>query len=414
MIAPADTAPLALEGVRILDLSGRRGQYCGKLFGDLGAEVILVEPPNGSSVRREGPFVNDRPGVEASLSFAYLNTSKRGITLDLDQPEGQKLLKRLCARADIVIESEKPGIMVRRGLGYDDLKAVRSSLVYTSLSAFGSSGPYADYEADDLTALALGGMLYLGGYTDSPPIAAYGEQAYAAVSLFGAVATMAALYAAETSGEGDLVDVSMQECVVMALENAAQTYDLENTVRKRYGGQQRQAAMGVYACKDGFIYLLAGGLAAGRFWPSLAKWLVDAGAPGAMELQEKCWLETKFIQTQEAMDKFAAIFEPFVINLTKDEIDRAGKERRIPLSPITTPADVLNNRQLRYRKFFVDVWNACAGRDITMPGAPYKLLGTPWRISRPAPALGQHNLEIYGELGLGARELQPLTAAGVI
>src|SRR5262249_33883466 len=157
-----------------------------------------------------GPFIDDRVSLESSLAFAYMNTSKRGITLDLECAEGQSIFRELAAQADLIIESDRPGRMAERGLGYADLSARRPNLVYTSITAFGQTGQYADYGADDLIGLALGGMLYLGGYTDSPPIGVHGNQAYAAASLFGAVASMAAVYAAEAGGAGDHIDVSMQ------------------------------------------------------------------------------------------------------------------------------------------------------------------------------------------------------------
>ena len=404
----------ALAGIRVLDASGAMGQYCGKLFADLGADVILVEPVGGSATRREGPFIDDRVGLESSLTFAYMNTSKRGITLNLDHAEGQSLLRDLAAQADLVIESERPGLMAERGLGYSELSARRSSLVYTSITAFGQSGPYAAYGADDLIGLALGGMLYLGGYTDSPPIGVYGNQAYSAASLFGAVASMAAVYAAETTGAGDHIDVSMQECMVLGLENAAQTYDLEGTVRKRYGGQQRQAAIGAYPCKDGYVFLLAGGIASNRFWIPTVQWLVEERAPGAEALTDPRWLEVKYVMSEEGKRIFGSVFEPFTRARTKKELVEAAVQRRIPLAPVSTPADVLQNRQLQHRQFFVEVMNSFAGRPIRMPGAPYKLFGTPWQISRPAPSLGEHNREIFGEIGRDAHDLAALFAAGVI
>src|SRR5690606_31216975 len=154
-------------------------------------------------------------------------------------------------------------------------------LVYTSITPFGQTGPYTSFVADDLTLLALGGMLYLGGYADGIPVSAYGQQAYMAASVFAAVATRGALLTAEETGEGEHVDVSAQECVVMAMENAIQFFELEGTVRKRYGGQQRQAGSGVFPCKDGYFVLLAGGIAANRFWKRFLGWMADESVEGS-------------------------------------------------------------------------------------------------------------------------------------
>ncbi len=411
---PASAAPGALDGIRVLDLSGPIGNYCGKLFADMGADVILVEPPGGSRLRFQGPFIGGNPVIEASLGFAYANTSKRGITLDLDHTDGQAVLRRLAATADLVIETEKPGAMARRGLDHAVLAGLRPSLVTTSITPFGQTGPYAGYEADDLVTLALGGMLYLGGYHDGAPIGAYGNQAFAAASLFGAFASMAAIYAAEAHGTGDHIDVSAQESAVMAMENAAQFFELEGSVRKRYGGQQRQAGSGVYRCKDGYVVMLAGGIAANRFWRRSTKWLLDFGVADAAEFERPEWLDMKFLATADAKATFQRIFQPFASARTKAELYEAGRERQIPIAPVATPAEILANKQLRHRKYFVEVWSAFAGCNITMPGAPYQFSATPWKVSRPAPALGEHTAEVLAGIGIVPAELQALRAAGAI
>src|SRR6201984_2652502 len=193
--AVASGAPAALTGIRVLDLSGLAGQYCGKQFADLGADVILVEPAEGSPGRREGSFLDDRAHAEFSLQFAYFNAGKRGAAIDIDRPEGQHIVRQLAKYADLIIESEKPGLMERRGLSFASLVASNPKLVMTSVTPFGQTGPYANDEAEDIVALALGGLLYLGGYPDTSPIAAYGNQAYLAAAQFASVASMMALLA---------------------------------------------------------------------------------------------------------------------------------------------------------------------------------------------------------------------------
>src|SRR5580692_6168337 len=192
-----DAAPSALAGLRVLDLSGLAGQYCGKQFADLGADVILIEPVMGSPVRRDGPFIDDRAHIEFSLPFAYFNAGKRGMAIDLDRPEGQRILRQLADGADLIIETEKPGTMSKRGLDHAALSVRNPRLVMTSVTPFGQTGPYAKYEAEDIVALALGGLLYLGGYPDTSPIAAYGNQAYLAAAQFASVASMLAVLAAD-------------------------------------------------------------------------------------------------------------------------------------------------------------------------------------------------------------------------
>jgi benzylsuccinate CoA-transferase BbsE subunit len=265
----SDAAPGPLQGVRVLDLTQGSEQYCGKLFAQLGADVLLIEPVGGCANRREGPFLEGRVHPEHSLSFAYFNQGKRGLALDLAQRAGQDVFRALVRNADLVIEAERPGQMRTRGLDHDALAAIQPAIVTTSITPFGQDGPYAQYEGGDLVALAFGGLLSLGGYPGLPPTAPYGNQALLSAAQFAAVASLMAIWEVEgQAGErrGQHVDVSVQESVTMALENAVQFVELEQTVRKRHAGQQRQAGTGVFACADGMVYLMAGGVASNKFW----------------------------------------------------------------------------------------------------------------------------------------------------
>lgn len=405
----------ALHGLRVLDLCGHATQYCGRMLAQMGADVVLVEPPGGASTRREGPFLEQHPHPERSLPFAYFNQGKRGMCLDLEQAQGQSLLRELARSADILIEAEPAGLMERRGLGYDDLKKINPGLVMTRITAFGQSGPYAHYAADDLVALAMGGLLYLGGYPDSEPLAAYGHQAYLAAAQFAAVGSLIALWSCEDGGgQGQQVDVSMQECVAMALENAVQFVDLEDTVRRRNGGLQRQAGTGVFACSDGMVYLMAGGIAANRFWSATTDWLVDVGAPGAQALREERWGDMAYLASDEAKERFEAIFLPYAASRTKAELYEEGQRRRIPICPVSTSADLLVNEQLRHRRFFQDdAPHPYSGALLALPGAPYRLTGTPWQAGRPAPRLGEHTSQILETLGYEWQAQQVLLRAGV-
>lgn len=405
----------ALVGLRVLDLSGPMGNYCGKLFADMGADVILVEPPIGTRLRREPPFLDAIPGLERSLSFAYHNTSKRGITLNLDSFAGQDLFRKLAVTADVVIETEKPGVMRQREIGYDVLYEVRPGLVFTSITAFGQSGPYAQYEAEDLIGLALSGFLYLGGYPDAAPTRIYGNQAYLCASMYGAVATMFAVFDAESTGTGQHVDVSMQECMVNGLENAAQFYDLEGTIRKRYAGGQRIAGIGVYACKDGYIFLTAGGVGgANKFWERTLDWLSEEKMAGVERLKGDEWTRVDYLLSDEAKRIFSELFESWTKTRTKAYLFHEGQRRHVPIAPVNTPADLLESRQLKYRGHYVEVMHPLRDKPMLMPGAPYKLSETPWHIQRRAPCLGEHNAEVYGEIGIDCTELEMLYSGGVV
>lgn len=392
------TSQKALHGLRVLDLAGPFGNYAGKMFAELGADVILVEPPQGSPTRARGPFLDDVEGPDRSVRFAYENLSKRGIVLDLEEDGDRAVFLDLAAKSDLVLESFGPGEMERLNLTGDTLRQRNPALVLSRLSAFGQTGPFAHYEAEDLTLLAMGGLLFLGGYPGEAPVAAGGGQAVMCGNVFAAVASLIALTGVDGTGEGQDIDTSIQESVVLALENAVQFYDLEGTVRQRYAGDQRQAGAGTFTCADGQIYLLAGGVAASKFWINTRQWMVDVGAEGADRLAGDEWFDVTFLRRQEAKDQFRKTFESFARGMTRAELYEEAQRRRVPLAPVNGPADLQHNRQLRYREFFVQVANALPGVDLLMPGAPYKLSATPWAVARPAPALGEHTQEVLDEL----------------
>lgn len=389
----------ALAGLRVLDLSGASGQYCGKMFSDLGADVILVEPPGGSPVRSLPPLFRGTDGAEHSLSFAYFNAGKRSACIDLDDPDGRQRFKALVAGSDLVLESEPPGRMAARGLAYETLRVSNPALVMTSITPFGQTGPQADFASDDLISLAAGGMLYLGGYHDSAPIAAAGDQALLAAAQFAAVASMTALLSTGADGrcEGRHIDVSVQECVVKGLENAIQFYDLERVVRTRDGGRARWAGTGVFDCKDGQIYLMAGGIVPDRFREACVRWMIEGGVSEARVMLQPEWASQDFQTTQQARDVFAQCFRPFALERTREQLYREGQARRIPVCPINSPADLVDSRQLAARGHFVELVDPLVGKAVRMPGAPYLLSATPWRARGPAPRLGEHTEALLGE-----------------
>jgi benzylsuccinate CoA-transferase BbsE subunit len=407
-----DGTPRALEGIRVLEIGGELSNYCGKLFAELGADVVLIEPPGGSDLRFQPPYADDREDVEGSLQFFYRNTSKRSAAIDIETPSGADVVRRLAATADMVLEDRPPGYLATLGLGPDRLIEEHSSLVVTSITPFGQEGPYARFAHADIVCMAFGGMLWMGGYEDGPPVRAVGDQAYMAGSLFGAVAAMIALTHAEIRGEGQHVDVSVQEAVAMGLENAAQYYDLEGHIRRRFGGTQREAGFGVFPCADGHVFLLASGIGGNRFWGHMVNWLLHEGARGAEVLEGEGWGESDFMASDQAKAVFWDVFTAFAAERTKKDLYHESQKWRVPLGPVNKPSDVLASAQLADRGYFVDV--EAFGRTISVPGAPYKLSATPWRMTGSAPGLGEHTDAVLLEAGFDTSEIEALRGEGTI
>lgn len=373
------SAPTALQGVRVIELSGLYGAYCGKLFADMGADVTLFEPLTGTPMRGKAPFAGDQPGENNSLHFAYFAANKKSVAVDLTTAAGQFRLKQAAMAADLLILSDHPDA------AHVDLAALCAAyprLVCMRITPYGGSGPYADYKGDDLTLMAMGGLLTMAGFPDRAPVVAYGEQGLLAADQFAAVASLAAVLRAQRTGQGELIDLSIQEAIVMALENAAQTYQLEGKVRNRTASARR-AGSGIFPCKDGEIYLLAGGIGETAMWGSFARWMQAEKLPGAEVFADPDWNDT----APGANEQFEAIFLPFAMTQSKEQLYQGGKTWGVPIAPMSTPVDLLCNRQLLYRNYFVNLPEGSPLAGTPVPGAPYKLSATPWSLRSAAPAL---------------------------
>lgn len=396
----------ALSDLCVLDLTDIKGAMCAKLFGDMGADVIKIEPPGGDAMRRIGPFLDDKPHPERSLLFWFYNTSKRGITLDLNQTAGQELLKKMVVKADIVVESAAPGTLAQCGLGYEDLKQINPNIILTSITPFGQTGPYKDYRASDMVAEAVGGMMWTNGFPDEPPLHGMGLQAYHSASFFAAIGTMSALWARDTLGEGQWVDVSMQEAVAGAVEHIAPFYHQGLGIEKRQGSLHWSRYFRVAKCRDGYVMHCSLG-----DWTSLVEWVKGDGK--ARDLDDAHWEDLTY--RKENAEHLFDILDDWAEDYSVAELMEGAQLRRIPYAMVRPPEALVDDPQLNDRGFFSDVEHPELGQSFRYPGGPSHFTATPWRIARRPPLLGEHNNEVYsGELGLAAGRLAELAETGVI
>ncbi len=398
--------PSALQGLRVLDLSGEKGAFCGKLLADMGADVVKIEPPGGDHVRRTGPFLHDLVHPERSLSFWYNNTSKRGITLNVENRKGRDALRILARTADVVLETFRPGYLKNLSLDYDELRRQNARLVMTSISSFGQMGPYRDYLSCDLVASALGGQMYVCGDIDTPPLKPYGEQAYLVASIFGAIGTLMALHSRHYSGRGQLVDISMHECLAGVVEHVNVRYFYEGIVARRQGSLHWDNAFRVYPCRDGYILL-----SLFREWDTLVEWLDSEGM--AADLKDEKWRDPEL--RHKEVEHIIEVLELWTKEHTVGELMEQGQLMHLPWAAVNSIRNLSENPQLLERGFFVEVAHPEQGDSFVYPGAPYRLSRTPWRILRRAPLIGEHNQEIFGgELGFSMAEIADLVSDGVI
>ncbi|MBM4462473.1 MAG: CoA transferase [Chloroflexi bacterium] len=416
-----------LGGCRVLDLTNELGLLAGKVLGDFGADVIKIEKPGGDPSRNIGPFYKDIPDPEKSLFWFATNTSKRGITLNIENHEGRELFRRLVKTADIVLESFEPGYLNNLGIGYSDLKAVKPEIIMTSITPFGQTGPYAHYRATDLIGAAMGGMVRILGELGRPPVRmSCDPQAYFHAALHGALGSVMAYYHQQLTGEGQHVDVSMQDSVELTLMNALEIAELMK-VNVIGTGQVsisvRPPPLGilmgrvVFPCKDGYaIVTVGGGAFVGMAKSSaiLVRWANEEGM--CLEFKDfdfSQWDMSKI--TQDETDRKDRTIGEFIKTKTKAELMEGAVQRGIMLAPCNTIDDLINSPHLHERNYWEAVEHPELGESITYHGAPIKISDAPWRISRRAPLIGEHNREIFeSELGLSLEQMGVLKANGVI
>ena len=387
-----------LSGIRVLELGeGVSAPYCAKILANFGAEVIKMESPDGDTARRMGPFPDDEPHLEKSGVFLALNSNKYGVTLDIETNEGADAFRRLASSVDIVIESMPTGWLHEMHLGYATLAQDNPALIMTSLSPFGTWGPYAGYKLTDLTLFHMSGQAHslLGPVADpdsQPPIRAGGHQAELVAGMSAATATLMALFRRRISGEGCHIEASAYEAMATQLVSALASCAFDNPPPSRSLSEVQEAATGgvvsavggILPCNDGYVAISPREDAQWQRWIELMDNPQWAG-------------EERFLTRDGRESNFSELWElvgEWTRQRSKHDIARLGQERRIPCFPVNTVHDLFNDLHLKERGFFTTIEHPIAGT-FQYPGVPYRFSNTPLNLAeRPAPLLGQHN-DIY-------------------
>lgn len=418
-------APLentALRPYRVLDLTEGGYLIGARALADLGADVIKVESPIGSP-SRIAPFYKDIEHPERSLFWFAYCANKRGITLDIEKPEGRDLFRKLVKSTDVVMESYNPGYLDDLGLGYTSLEKINPLIVMTSISLFGQNGPKAHYKGSDLTAWASGGYLYLCGDPDRPPVWVSFPQASLLAGAEASCGSLTALWHRQMSKEGQHVDVSVQECVISPTMNTTIAWDMNEVDTVRPGWAFRIMATGVrirqgIKCKDGYVVLhLMGGTALNEAnMKSLVDWMDEEGLAPEW-LRQINWIHDYDAAklSQDLVDRVEDAVEKFAMTKTKMEFYEEGIKRRILVAPASSPADIWNNQQLHTRDYWAPLDHPELDATLTYCGPFAKLTKSPIIYHRRAPLIGEHNKQIYEEeMGLSKAKFIELKNTGVI
>lgn len=380
------------------------GPYCTRLFATMGAEVIKIERPGtGDPSRRMGPFSDDTRNPEASATYLYLNCSKKSVVVDTEAEEGRKALRDLAGSAQVVVESFAPGVLSRMGLGYEALSHCNPSLVMTSITSFGQTGPYRDWLATELTLYAGGGLMNITGEPDREPLKEGAPLAQLGAGQNAFTASMTALMFADETGLGQHVDISVAEYATNVLENALMQYSYSGQEFQRVGNRgYGRAAWGIYPCRDGHVGIISG---PDHRWPAVAE-IMDRP-----ELADERFVTRR--GRLDNADEVDALMLPWLLDHDKVDVFKRGQEKGLGFAYVASMQDILEMEQLRERGYFVDIDHPVAGRYI-YPGPPVSPSEPAWVFDR-APLLGEHTREVLsGVLGYPDARLVELEQAGVI
>lgn len=394
----------ALDDFKVLDFTRQfAGPFCTMLLKDLGAEVIKVEIPEGGDACRGLPPLTR--GLESAL-FINLNRGKKSITLNLKADRGCYIARELVRKVDVVVENYTPGVMDRLGLGYEELRKLNPGLIYAASCGFGRTGPRSSEPAFDPIAQARGGMISITGFPGDPPLRISLALGDYLAGFYLAVAILAALHHRSKTGEGQIIDISMQDCVwtLTAMEHAP-AYFLNNEVPERLGsGFVGNAPDNICPTKDGHVVIATGTLAQ---WESLLRVI------GREDLIGDERYSTSAARVNHR-DEVNALVQERTMTMTAEEILNKLRNAEVPCSPLPTFDQVANDPQLLSREMIVEVDQPISGK-VKVPGSAFKMSKTPGDVTLPAPFLGEHNYEIYSDmLGYSELEIRKLADDGII
>ncbi len=399
-----------LSPYTVLDLTDDRGELAGMVLGDLGADVIKVEPPQGSLSRRMGPSLKDGPEPERSLRFFAFNRNKRGITLDLAAEEGRRALLRLVETADFLIESARPGEMDELGLGFDALRQVNPRLVYVAITAFGQDGPYAEFASSDLTLAAMGGSMSVQGVPSRPPVRITVPQVWLHASTEAAVAALTAHARMLRTGEGQFVDVSAQTAVVWTMLHARVAHAIQGADFNRGGSNLQLGTMSlplVYECADGYAVMLQNGANLAK----MVRWLAEDGVVPEEWVEGEDWrtYDIRLLQGQPLRYSIVEVLEAtarYSRRHTKRELLERGLREGVTIAPVNTVEELARFVHLEERGYWLTA-PLPNGRQVPVPGVFARMSETPMAVRRWAPRLGEHNDEILREASVPQPKRSP-------
>ena len=395
----------ALDGVKVLDLTHHiAGPWCTKLLADYGADVLKVERPEGDPARGMPPFYHDEIDQDKSLLFLYLNTCKRGITLNLKTLQGRRMFRELLQDVDLLVENFSPRVMASLDLDFESLLELNPSLVMVSVSNFGQTGPYRYYRAADIVEYAMGGLIYIFGNYDREPLKHALHQAQFKGGTDAASAALMALYHQRLTGQGQHVDVSIQEAMASGLRDVVDNYTYTGAIRRRQPNHSGDLTR-LRATSDGYI-LPNPGIGARDNWQATVEFL---------EVPE---LDDERFSSPSARlanaEELGRILDETFQTKNKSNMFFAAHDKRFIYGIVQSPEEVLADPQFAARGYFVDIEHPATGT-VKYPGPPFLMSGTPWGPAKPAPLLGQDNQEVFGErLGYTNDEMSRLRSIGVI